>query len=183
MRSLLRISLAIDRATAWIGRSVMWLILLSILVSAANALSRKLFSLSSNAWLEGQWYLFGCAYMFAASYTLQRNEHIRIDIISNLLPKAARNWIDLFGHIFMLIPFTLVMIRETYPTMARSFSLGETSANFGGLIIWPAKAFIFVGFILLLIQAVSEVIKRIAVMRGDIPDPYGEQVPRQAVIE
>ncbi len=175
MQVLLRISRAIDRATAFIGRSVTWLILLSILVSAANATSRKLFSVSSNGWLELQWYLFGAAYLFAASYTLQRNEHVRIDIVSNLLPKAVRNWIELLGHIFVLLPFTIIMVRETWPTMARSYAIGETSSNYGGLIIWPAKAFILVGFILLLIQAVSEIIKRVAVMRDLIPEPNAAQ--------
>ncbi|MCB1549275.1 MAG: TRAP transporter small permease subunit [Hyphomicrobiaceae bacterium] len=171
MQVLLRMSSAIDRGTAIIGRLVTWLILLSVLVSAGNATSRKLLSISSNGWLELQWYLFGAAYLLAAAYTLQRGEHIRIDIVSNLLPKAVRNWIDLFGHVFILLPLTLIMIRETWPTMARSFALGETSSNFGGLIIWPAKAFILAGFVLLLIQGISEIIKRIAVMRGLIVEP------------
>jgi TRAP-type mannitol/chloroaromatic compound transport system permease small subunit len=172
MQTLLRLSAAIDRVSIWIGRSVMWLLLLSVLVSAANAVSRKLFSVSSNAYLELQWYLFGCAYMLAASYTLQRNEHIRIDIVTNALPRRVRDWIDVFGHVFMLLPLTLLMVRETWPTMMRSYSIGETSANYGGLLIWPAKAFILVGFALLFIQGVSELIKRIAVMRGLIPDPH-----------
>ena len=121
MGALLRISNAIDRATAFIGQSVTWLILLSILVSAGNATSRKLFALSSNAWLELQWYLFAGAYLLAAAYTLQRNEHIRIDIISNLLPKTVRNWIDIFGHAVMLLPFVILMIKEATPWFVRSY--------------------------------------------------------------
>ncbi len=171
MRAALQISRAIDKGTALIGQWVTWLILAAILVSAANATSRKLFSISSNAYLELQWYLFGAAYLLAAAYTLQRNEHVRIDIVSNLLPKAVRNWIDLLGHLFVLLPFTVIMVRETWPAMARSYALGETSSNYGGLIVWPAKAFILLGFVLLMIQAVSEIIKRLALMRGLVPEP------------
>jgi len=172
MNLLLAISGAIDRVTALIGKSVTWLILAAILVSAGNATSRKLFDLSSNAWLEMQWYLFGAAYFLGAAYTLQRNEHIRIDIVSNVLPRGLRNGIELFGHLFMLIPFTLIMLKESWPSMMESYDIGEMSSNYGGLIIWPAKAFIVAGFALLLAQAASETIKRIAVMAGRIPDPH-----------
>jgi TRAP-type mannitol/chloroaromatic compound transport system permease small subunit len=172
MDFLLRISRAIDRATVAIGQSVSWLILAAILVSAGNATVRKLFSVSSNAWLELQWYLFGAAFLLAAAYTLQRNEHIRIDIISNRLPARLRDWIDLLGHTLMLMPFTIVMIREATPFVLRSIRLGEVSSSFGGLILWPAKALILAGFLLLFIQGLSEIIKRIAVMRGLIEDPH-----------
>lgn len=171
MEVLLRISGAIDRATEFVGKSVMWLILLSVLVSAGNATSRKLFSLSSNAWLELQWYLFAAAYLLAAAYTLQRNGHVRIDIVSNLLPRAVRNWIDLFGHALMLLPFAILMVREATPWFAESYRIGEMSANYGGLIVWPAKGLLLLGFFLLAVQAVSEIIKRVAVMRGLIADP------------
>ena len=177
MGGLLRLSGAIDRVTAFIGRSVMWLILLSILVSAGNATSRKLFALSSNAWLELQWYLFAAAYLLAAAYTLQRNDHIRIDIISGLLPKKVRNWIDIFGHVVMLFPFVIVMLKEATPWFLQSYRIGEMSSNYGGLIQWPAKGLILVGFFLLAIQAISELIKRIGVMRGLIPDPYDTPDP------
>ncbi len=183
MQFLLRISNAIDRASALIGRSVMWLILLAILVSAANATSRKVLSISSNAWLELQWYLFGAAFLLAAAYTLQRNEHIRIDIVSNMLPKAVRNWIDLFGHVFMLAPLCLLIIRETWPSLVISYDIGEKSSNYGGLIVWPAKALIVGGFLLLLIQAVSEFIKRVAIMRGIIPDPNDQESAHAPPIE
>ena len=172
MGAALAASRMIDRATWFLGRSVSWLVLAAILVSAANATSRKLFSISSNAYLELQWYLFGAAYLIAAAYTLQRNEHIRIDIISNMLPKTVRNWIDIVCHTVMLLPFTILIIREATPWFLQSYRIGEMSSNFGGLIQWPAKGLIIVGFGLLAAQAVSEVIKRIAVIRGDIPDPY-----------
>lgn len=177
MGVLLRISGAIDRATAFIGKSVTWLILLSVLVSAANAMSRKLFSLSSNAWLELQWYLFAGAYLLAAAYTLQRNGHVRIDIISNLLPKSVRNWTDLFGHAVMLLPFAVLMIHEIWPWFIESWRIGEVSANYGGLTIWPAKGLLLAGFFLLAIQAVSEIIKRIAIMQGRIADSYEASEP------
>jgi TRAP-type mannitol/chloroaromatic compound transport system permease small subunit len=172
MRAALALSRAIDRCTAVLGQSVSWLILAAILVSAGNAVSRKLFSLSSNAYLELQWYLFGAAYFLAASYTLQRNEHIRIDIVSNALPRRVRDCIELFGHLVMLIPFAAIMVWEMWPSMLDSYRIGETSANYGGLLIWPAKALILAGFALLVVQGISETIKRIAVMAGRIPDPH-----------
>ncbi len=172
MEFLLTISRGIDRVTATVGRLVTWLILLSVLVSAANATSRKLFSLSSNAWLELQWYLFAGAYLLAAAYTFQRNEHIRIDIVSNLLPKRVRYWIDIVGHVVVLLPFTILMIKEAIPWFWQSYRIGEMSSNFGGLIQWPAKGLIVVGFLMLAAQALSELVKRVAVMRALIPDPY-----------
>ena len=182
MDALLALSRAIDRVTGLIGRAVTWLILAAILVSAGNAISRKVLDLSSNAWLEAQWYLFGAAYLLGSAYTLQRNEHIRIDIVSNALPKGLRNAIDLFGHVFMLIPLTLVMLKEAWPWMMNSYDIQENSSNYGGLIVWPAKAFIVAGFVLLLVQAVSEIIKRIAVIAGHIPDPH-EARPHAAPLE
>jgi len=172
MQGLLKISRAIDAVTAFIGKAVMWLILAAILVSAGNATSRKLFDLSSNAWLELQWYLFGAAFMLAAAYTLQRNEHIRIDIVSNHLPRGVRHAIELFGHLFMLLPFCLLMVWETWPNMMESYSINESSSNYGGLIVWPAKAFIVAGFALLFLQGISELIKRIAIIACIIPDTH-----------
>ncbi|MCX5496860.1 TRAP transporter small permease subunit [Kaistia dalseonensis] len=172
MDALLSLSRGIDRLTASIGRSVSWLILAAILVSAINATVRKLFDTSSNAWLELQWYLFGGAYLLAAAYTLQRNEHIRIDIVSNLLPKRVRDYIDLFGHFLMLMPFVILMIYESIPFVARSVAQGEHSPNAGGLLLWPAKALILAAFVLLFIQGISEIIKRIAIIRGLIEDPF-----------
>lgn len=172
MKTLLRLSAAIDRVTALIGHAVSWLILVAVLISAGNAVTRKAFDMSSNAWLELQWYLFSAVFLLAASYTLQRNDHIRIDIVSNLLPKAVRNWIDLFGHFFMLMPFVILMIYEAYPFVMTSIAQWEHSANAGGLLLWPVKAMLLAGFLLLALQGVSEIIKRIAVMRGLIADPH-----------
>jgi TRAP-type mannitol/chloroaromatic compound transport system permease small subunit len=182
MQGLLKISRTIDAGTALLGKAVIWLILASILISAGNAISRKLFDVSSNAWLELQWYLFGAAFMLAAAYTLQRNEHIRIDIVSSRLSKNARNVIEIAGHLLMLMPFSLLMLWEMWPSMRDSYDQGETSANFGGLLIWPAKAVIFIGFAVLAIQGISEIIKRIAVMAGAIHDPHETQ-PASAPVE
>jgi TRAP-type mannitol/chloroaromatic compound transport system permease small subunit len=170
MGALLAVSRIIDRGNALIGRLVMWLILAAILVSAGNAISRKTLDLSSNAFLELQWYLFGATYLAAAAYTLQRNEHIRIDIISNILPRRVRQGIELFGHVFMLLPFCALMLWETWPNMMESYRINEGSSNYGGLIVWPAKACIVVGFVLLFLQGISELIKRIAVIAGVIPE-------------
>ena len=170
MGALLAVSRAIDRMNTMIGRLVMWLILAATLVSAGNAISRKAFDLSSNAFLELQWYLFGAAYLFAAAYTLQRNEHIRIDIISNHLPKSVRHGIELFGHVFMLLPFCALIVWETWPNAMDSYRINEGSSNYGGLIVWPAKACIVGGFALLFLQGISELIKRIAVIAGAIPE-------------
>ena len=183
MQSLLALSRAIDRLTALIGRSVYWCILLAVLVSAGNAISRKAFSLSSNAWLELQWYLFGAAFLLAAAYTFQRNEHIRIDIVSSALPTRLRNWIDVFGHIVMLLPFAGFMIWRCFWYFLSAFRSGEVSASYGGLIIWPARLLILLGFALLLIQTISELIKRIAVIYGFIPDPHVLQPAHQVPVE
>jgi TRAP-type mannitol/chloroaromatic compound transport system permease small subunit len=177
MGGLLKVSRWIDAVTAFIGRHVIWLILAAILVSATNAIIRKAFDLSSNAWLELQWYLFGCVFMVAAAYTLQKNEHIRIDILSGRLSARLRNWIDIFGHVFMLLPFTALMVYESAPFAWSAWRSGEMSGSAGGLIIWPARAFILAGFFLLFLQGLSELIKRIAVMRGLIPEPYPQHEP------
>jgi TRAP-type mannitol/chloroaromatic compound transport system permease small subunit len=177
MGGLLTLSRCIDAVTAFIGRRVIWLILAAILVSAANAIIRKAFDMSSNAWLELQWYLFGCVFMVASAYTLQKNEHIRIDIIFSRLSPQARNWIDVFGHVLMLLPFTALMIYESVPFAWSAWRSGEMSGSAGGLIIWPARAFILAGFFLLFLQGLSELIKRIAVMQGLIPEPYPQHEP------
>jgi TRAP-type mannitol/chloroaromatic compound transport system permease small subunit len=172
MEFLLRVSRGVDRFSVAVGRAAAWLILASILISAANATSRKLFDLASNASLELQWYLFGAAFLLAAAWTLQRGEHIRIDIVSAALPERVRDWIDLVGHVLMLLPFSILMIVETTPFVLDSFRLREVSTSYGGLIVWPAKALILAGFLLLFVQGLSEIVKRIAIMRGLIPDPH-----------
>jgi TRAP-type mannitol/chloroaromatic compound transport system permease small subunit len=175
MRPLLRLSAAIDSFTVFVGQAVSWLILAAVLISAGNAIVRKALDTSSNAWLELQWYLFSAVFLLAASYTLQRNDHIRIDIVSGMLSKTARSWIDLIGHVFMLMPFVILMVYEAYPFVMTSYLQQENSANAGGLIIWPAKALLLAGFLMLAIQGVSEIIKRIAIMQGLIPDPHEGQ--------
>jgi TRAP-type mannitol/chloroaromatic compound transport system permease small subunit len=180
---LLLICRFIDRINTFLGRSVMWLILLAILVSAGNAIVRKALDISSNAWLELQWYLFGWAFLVAASYTLLRNEHIRIDIVSNALSKRTRNWIDVLGHLFMLLPFTALMIYLSWPFFYRAFRSGEMSGSAGGLVIWPGRLAILVGFILLFFQAISELIKRAAIMQGALPDPTPDRPVHQVPVE
>lgn len=174
MRSLHAVSRAIDRITALLGRSVSWLILVAVLVSAGNATIRKVFDTSSNAWLELQWYLYGAAFMLAAAYTLQRNEHVRIDILTQALSKRARDWIDLFGHVFLLSPFVFLMAYLSWPFFMLSYRSGEMSSNAGGLIVWPAKGLVFLGFAILCAQAVSEIIKRILVLSGWMTDEAPE---------
>jgi TRAP-type mannitol/chloroaromatic compound transport system permease small subunit len=171
MRILLAISSGIDWLTEWIGRSVAWLILAAVMVSAVNAVVRKAFNMSSNAWLELQWYLFGAAFMLAASYTLKHNEHIRIDIFYSSRTRRTQHWIDLLGHIFFLMPFVILMAWMTVPYTLQAWRSGQISTNAGGLIIWPARAFLAAGFILLVFQGLSEIIKKVAVMRGLIADP------------
>ncbi|RXF74355.1 TRAP transporter small permease subunit [Hansschlegelia zhihuaiae] len=175
MGALLGISRVIDAVNTAIGRSAMWLTLVAVLVSSINAVVRKAFDMSSNAWLELQWYLFGAVFMLCAGYTLLKNEHIRIDVIASMWSKKTRDWIDVVGHVLVLIPFCLLMIYDLWPFFWGSYRSGEMSPSPGGLIIWPAKGLILLGFILLLAQAVSELIKRIAVIRGDIPDPHEEK--------
>ncbi len=172
MRGLLALSRLIDRVTEFIGRSVAWLVLAAVLISAGNAIMRKAFSISSNAWLEAQWYLFGAVFMLAAAYTLQTNDHIRIDIIYGARSKRTRDWIDLIGHVLFLMPFTILMVYLLGPYVWRSILSGEMSQNAGGLALWPAKLMLLLGFALLLVQGISEIIKRVAIMRGIMRDPY-----------
>lgn len=172
MQAMLAVSRGIDRVTEVIGKAVIWLILLAVLVSAGNAISRKMFNLSSNAWLELQWYLFGAAFMGAAAYTLQQNEHIRIDVFYASRSRKTQHWIDLLGHVFFLLPFAALMTWLLWPYTVQAFYSGQISTNAGGLIIWPARAILLAGFALLLAQALAEIVKKIAVMRGLIEDPH-----------
>ncbi|MGV8953344.1 MAG: TRAP transporter small permease subunit [Cypionkella sp.] len=172
MQPLVSIARAIDRFTEFVGKSVMWLILVAVLVSAINAIIRKLFNISSNSWLELQWYLFGAAFLGAAAYTLQQNEHIRIDIFYGSRSRRTQHWIDLFGHVFFLMPFVVLMVWQLIPYALQAYNSGQISTNTGGLIIWPARALLAAGFILLFLQGISEIIKKIAVMRGVIEDPH-----------
>ena len=172
MEGLLKLSRAIDAVNFRIGKVLSWLILIVVIISAANATVRKVFDMSSNAWLELQLVLFGAIFLLCSPWTLLSNEHIRIDIVNNMLPKRWRDGIDVFGHVFFLLPLTIVMIITSVPFFLRSFQLNEQSMNAGGLPQWPAKFLILLGFVLLFFQGISELIKRIAVMQGLIPDPY-----------
>jgi TRAP-type mannitol/chloroaromatic compound transport system permease small subunit len=176
LQSLLKMSRGIDAFTRWTGKRLAWLILVAVVVSALNAIVRKSFDTSSNSWLELQWVLFSIVFLLCSSWTLLDNEHIRIDIINNMLPKKLRDSIDIVGHAFFLMPLTIVMIITGGPFFMRSVEINEQSGNAGGLPQWPAKSLIIIGFTLLLIQGISELIKRIAVMRGLIPDPHASQV-------
>ena len=175
MKGLLKLSRAIDAVNFRIGKVLSWLILIVVIISAVNATVRKVFDMSSNAWLELQWILFGAIFLLCSPWTLLSNEHIRIDIVNNMLPKRWRDGIDIFGHLFFLLPLTIVMIITSVPFFLRSFELNEQSMNAGGLPQWPAKSLILIGFVLLFFQGISELIKRIAVMRGLIPDPHPHQ--------
>lgn len=171
MRGLLALSRAIDACTTFIGKSASWMILVAVLVSAINAIVRKVFNYSSNGWLELQWYLYGIAYMGAAAWTLNLNEHIRIDLLYTRASRWVQHWIDLLGHLLFLIPFAWLLVYYLYPWFLSAYRTGETSPNASGLILWPARLILLLGFVLLLIQGISEIIKKIAVITGAIPDP------------
>jgi TRAP-type mannitol/chloroaromatic compound transport system permease small subunit len=170
--ALLQLSRVIDWINERVGKAAAWAIVVAVLVSAINAIIRRFFGVSSNAWLELQWYLFGATFMLCAAWTLKVNEHIRIDIISNRLSKRGRDKIDLMGHLLFLFPFVALMIYLSFPYFWKSYLSGEVSSNAGGLLIWPAKGLILLGFISLGFQWLSELIKRIAIMRGDLVDEH-----------
>ncbi|MBL8702535.1 MAG: TRAP transporter small permease subunit [Alphaproteobacteria bacterium] len=175
MDGLLKLSAAIDWLNDRVGKAVYWLVLVAVVVSAGNAVVRYSLNMSSNAWLEIQWYLFSAVFLLCAGYTFLHNEHIRIDIVSSRMSPQARNWMDVFGHLVFLLPLCVVMLFEAWPYFMNAFRSGEVSSSAGGLIRWPARLLIPAGFTLLLLQMVSELIKRFAVIRGWIPDPYGEK--------
>ncbi len=184
VQGLLGASRITDSFNSRLGRWLAWFILVAVLVSAGNAIIRKIFDTSSNSWLELQWILFGVVFLLCSPWTLLSNEHIRIDIVNNLMPRKVRNTIDIIGHVFFLLPLTIVMLVTGIPFFVRSFLINEQSGNAGGLPQWPAKSLIMLGFGLLLLQGLSELIKRIAVMRGIIPDPYEANVhPLEAEVE
>ena len=170
MKTLLRFSRGVDAMNTRIGQVVAWGLLAAILVSAVNATVRKVFNTSSNSWLEIQWVLFGAVFLLCSGWTLLSNEHIRIDIVNSMLPKRGRDLIDVFGHLFFLIPTTLVLAYLGWPFFWRSLMQNEQSTNAGGLPVYPSKFLIPLAFTLLLIQGLSELIKRVAIMRGDLQD-------------
>jgi TRAP-type mannitol/chloroaromatic compound transport system permease small subunit len=175
LKSLLPATRLVDSATTWIGKRLAWLIIAAVVVSAANATVRKVFDTSSNSWLELQWVLFSIVFLLCSPWTLLANEHIRIDIVNQLLPKRVRDSIDVIGHAFFLLPLTIVMIITGVPFFLVSYGQNEQSLNAGGLPQWPSKGLIMIAFAFLLIQGLSELVKRIAVMRDLIPDPHAGQ--------
>ena len=175
MNALLAFSRLVDRATDRIGHTIYWLVLAAVLISAANAVVRKAFNYSSNSFLEIQWYLFSMIFLFLAGYTLKSNEHVRIDIITGRLSARTRAMIDIFGTLFFLLPMAILIMWLSWPVFVDAYTRNEVSTNAGGLIIWPARLLVPIGFFLLIVQALSELIKRIAFLAGRIPDP-GEKV-------
>ncbi len=174
MKPLLALSRGIDAFNKHLGRLVYWCILVMVLVSSANATSRYAFSLASNAWLELQWYLFSAVFLLCAGYTLLHNEHIRIDIVSSHLPRRVQIWIDVFGLTLFLLPMSLFIMWLSWPVFVNAWTSGEISVNAGGLVRWPVRLLVPIGFFLLSLQGISELIKRIAYLRKLIPDPVEE---------
>ncbi|MGE4373030.1 MAG: TRAP transporter small permease subunit [Xanthobacter sp.] len=174
MKPLIALARGIDALNARIGKLAAWLILVAVFISAINAIVRKLFDVSSNSWLELQWVLFSAVFLLCASWTLRDNEHIRIDILNSHFSKRTRDGIDIFGHLFFLLPFSLLILWTSVPFFITSWDINEQSLNVGGLPQWPAKLLIPVGFFLLTLQTFSELIKRVAVITGQMEDPRGQ---------
>lgn len=173
MQMFLGISRLIDMISTFMGKASMWLILATTLISAGNAIVRKAFDMSSNGLLEIQWYLFAAVFMLGAGYGFLKNSHVRIDFISSRLTDRARNWIDIGGIVVVLLPLCFLLISLSWPAFTNAFNNGEMSQNAGGLIRWPVYALVPIGFGLLMMQGFSELIKRIAFLRGVIADPIG----------
>ncbi len=186
MTFLLSLSKRIDALSAWLGRWVAWLVLVAVLVSTANAVMRKAFNMSSNAFLEIQWYLFAAVFLLASGYTLMRQEHVKIDVLSGRFSKRTQILIDIVGICLFLLPFTFMIIKLAMPLVLNAYATQEVSSNAGGLIRWPVFALLPTGMLLLAVQAVSELIKRVAFLQGLIPDPskkLGAKTPEQEFAE
>ena len=179
MQALLALSRVIDAVNEKLGWIADWLVLLSCLISAGNAFSRYAFSISSNAWLEIQWYMFGALVLLGASYTLKKNEHVRVDIVYSNISTRRQIWIDIFGGILFMMPATLILAYLSWPVFYNSWALGEISSNAGGLVRWPIKIFLPVGFALLSLQGISELIKRIAMLTGHMKADLNYERPLQ----
>jgi TRAP-type mannitol/chloroaromatic compound transport system permease small subunit len=180
MGVLLKFSRGVDALNAWVGRWVLWLILGSTVISGVNAVVRKAFNTSSNAYLEVQWYLFAAAFLLAAGYTLLNGEHVRIDVVNSRLSKRTQMWIDVIGFAVFLTPMCLVVLYFGIPFFLQGYRSGEMSSNAGGLIRWPVYLMMPVGFFLLFLQGLSELIKRVAFLRGLIPDPTAKAQGKSA---
>ena len=183
MKVLLGLSRLIDGLNERIGKLACWLVLAAVLVSAGNAVVRKVFDTSSNAFLEGQWYMFATLFLLSGGYTLLKQEHVRIDVIYLRFSRRTQVGIDLFGTILFLLPMSLLMLYLSWPYFTNAFISGETSANAGGLIQWPVKMMMPVGFTLLALQGVSEIIKRVAWLKGLAPDPGVKEHAKPAELE
>jgi len=171
MKLLLVLSRAIDMLNEHVGRLTYWLILVAVLISAGNAVVRYSLNMSSNAWLEIQWYLFSFIFLFCAAYTLLHNQHVRIDILTGQLSGRAKAWIDILGTVFFLLPMAGTIMWLSWPVFVDAYQSHEISTNAGGLLVWPGRVMVPAGFLLLVLQGVSELIKRVAFLRGLIPDP------------
>lgn len=171
LKFLLSLSRLIDAMSERVGRAVYWLILVAVLVSAGNAVVRYAFNRSSNAWLEVQWYLFSAVFLFCAGYTLLHNQHVRIDVVVGHLSRRTQAWIDLIGTVLFLLPMAIVIMWLSWPVFLDAYRSHEISTNAGGLIVWPARLMVPIGFFLLIAQGLSELIKRVAFLRGMLPDP------------
>lgn len=180
MNALLAFSRAVDAMNERIGKVIYWLVLAAVLISAANAIVRKAFNTSSNAFLEIQWYLFSAIFLFCAGYTLLKNQHVRIDVIAGRLSKRAQAWIDIMGTLLFLMPMAIVIMVLSWPVFVQALQRSEVSTNAGGLIIWPARLMVPIGFMLLILQGWSELIKRVAFLKGLIPDPSEKQGEKTA---
>ena len=180
MKALLALSRAVDAMSERIGQAIYWLVLATVLISAANATVRKLFNYSSNSFLEIQWYLFSAIFLFCAGYTLKHNEHVRIDIITSRFSAKVRAGIDIFGTLFFLLPMAGLIMWLSWPLFVDAYTRNEVSTNAGGLTIWPARLMVPVGFFLLIAQGVSELIKRVAFLQDLIPDPNEKFVTKTA---
>ncbi len=180
MQSLLKFSRAVDWLNAQVGKYVIWLILLSTVISGINAVVRKAFNYSSNAFLEVQWYFFAASFLLAAGYTLLNGEHVKIDVVSSRLSKRNQIWIDVIGFTLFLTPMCLAILWYGTPFFLNGFYSGEMSSNAGGLLRWPVYLMMPVGFALLLLQGFSELIKRVAFLKGLIDDPTAKKVQKTA---
>ncbi|KOF52839.1 C4-dicarboxylate ABC transporter substrate-binding protein [Achromobacter sp. DMS1] len=180
MNALLALSRLIDAINTAVGRCVTWLTLVVVVISAGNAVIRKLFQTSSNAWLELQWYLFGAIFLLAAGYTLLKNEHVRVDVLSSKLPRRAQVCIDIFGVIFFLLPACVLIAYLSWPMFMDSYVTHEMSSNSGGLIRWPVKLLIPVGFSLLILAGISHLIKCVGFLMGRCPDPGAREEAESA---
>jgi TRAP-type mannitol/chloroaromatic compound transport system permease small subunit len=185
MQFLLRLSRGMDAISDWVGRILIWALFATVIVSTTNAVIRKVFSIGSNAWLEVQWYLFAAVFLLGAGYAFLHNAHVRIDFISGRLSARTRNIIDIVGIVAFLAPLAWILLQLSWPLFVKAWQSGEMSQNAGGLVRWPVLALLPLGMVLLLAQAASELVKRVAFLKGLIPDPlaHAENPEAQMIAE